>query len=224
MNKRGFTLLEVSLFLAISGGLTLVALIGLGPRLTNVRFSSGMRGLQENVAKQISASELGNNTGTQKYNCEIDGANLKVTPGTSASSTCVFVGRLAVFKSTGVDYRSIIALRSAAECADPYSLEYITDCSFASVLSDVNASSQYVNGISLDSDLAGYGFVKSPDNNSVHRFIIESPIEDNKFQLKGAVSSLSTKDVCYKLSNRTAKLTLTTTRQEPTLEINGVCS
>lgn len=224
MNRSGYTLLEVSLFLAISGGLTLVALVGLAPRLNNVRFTSAMKGLQENVAKQISASQLGDNSDNDSYDCVPSGNTLQLNLGDSNSSSCVFVGRLAVFGVNRVDYRPIIALRqSTCPASDPFSLDAIKDCSLARVL-DVDTNFQYSNGISRSSPATvGFGFVKSPDNNSVHRFIIESPT-DGQFQLNSIPASPTDKDVCYNLSNRTAKLSLSTTRQEPVLEFNGVCS
>lgn len=221
----GYTLLEVSLFLAISSGLTVVAILGLGPRLTNVRFTSAMRDLQSNVTKNISSSELGKNTDSQKKDCTASGTNLNVTnTGSSNSSTCVLIGRLAVFSSDRVDYRPIVGLRSTLSCAvtDKYSFDAIKTCNLARVL-DVSSSYQYANRITKSpTSKTSYGYVRSPDNNAEHRFIIESP-SDSQFQLSG-VSTLAEKDVCYQLSGRQAHLSLSTKNSQPKLIFNGVCS
>lgn len=229
MDIKGYTLLEVSLFLAISGGLTLVAIVALAPRLTNVRFTSAMRGLQENVTKEMSISELGYNSGAgNKYECSASGGNLVIGPGNSNSSSCVFVGRLAVFNSGRVDYRSIAALRTTASCSRPeYSYEALTECNLANVF-PANTSYDYSNGIKTFSAVPavyGYGYVKSPDNNSTYRFILQNP-STSQFQLKNVtpLPAGANPKVCYQLSNRRAHLELSATRAEPTLVFNGVCS
>lgn len=227
MNIRGYTLLEVSLFLAISSGLTAVALVGLGPRLTNVRFTSAMRGLQESVTKQISASELGQNSASKKYSCSSTGTNLNVVDGDSNSSTCVYVGKLAVFDSSGVNFRPIIALRSKVACGatDPYTLESVKNCNLARVMNTDSTTYQYSNGISRTSDPPiGYGYVKSPDNNSVHRFILQGPFSTGQFQLSDTTSISTDKKVCYSLSRRNAQLIVSASSAEPKLEFNGVCT
>lgn len=229
MDIKGYTLLEVSLFLAISGGLTLVAIVALAPRLTNVRFTSAMRGLHENVTKQMAASELGYNNLAGKYECSAPGGNFNITFGSSSSSSCVFVGRLAVFNSGRVDYRSIAALRTTATCPQPkYSYEALTQCNLATVIPAITTNYDYSNGIKTFSSVPvvyGYGYVKSPDNNSTYRFIVQNP-SASLFQLKDAtlVPAGTNPKVCYQLSNRRAHLVLSATRAEPTLEFNGVCS
>ena len=222
MNTRGYTLLEVSLFLAISGALTLVALLGLAPRLTNVRFTSAMRGLNENVTKQISSAELGQNTASSKYDCSESGGILQVESGTPDSSTCVFVGKLAVFDGSKVNFRPIIALRSKGACTEEaYSIEAITLCNHARVL-DTESTYQYTNGLTQTSDPTGYGYVKSPDNNSVHRFILEAP-STSQIQLSAVPLSFVDKKICYQLSRRKAQLIVSPTSADPKLEFNGVC-
>ena len=224
MDIKGYTLLEVSLFLAISGGLTLIAIVALAPRLTNVRFTSAMRGLHENITKQMATSELGYNSGAvNKYECSASGGgNLVLAPGSSNSSSCVFVGRLAVFNSGSVDYRSIAALRTTVGCPQPkYSYEAITQCNLASVF-PADTNYDYSNGIKDVSPVYGYGYVKSPDNNSAYRFILQNP-SAAQFQLKNVTPVPTDTKICYQLSNRRAHLVLSATRAEPTLVFNGVC-
>lgn len=61
MNKRGFTLLEVLLFMTISAALAAIAFIGLRPRIRNVQFSTGMREIVSYQKSALSGAKLGEN-------------------------------------------------------------------------------------------------------------------------------------------------------------------
>lgn len=123
MNTKGYTLLEVMLFLAISGALGLTAFIGLGPRLANARFTSSIRSLESNFTKEMQESQSGLNTKDNLSGCTSELSALSglyepfIDPnGTvgsepGASGTCVINGNLAVFSKETVEYYSIVSLR-----------------------------------------------------------------------------------------------------------------
>ena len=69
MNTKGFTLLEVSLFLAVSGALGLIAFVGLGPRLRNVRFTQSIRLIESTINAQFAASQSGQNNRPANFIC-----------------------------------------------------------------------------------------------------------------------------------------------------------
>lgn len=103
-NKGGYTLIEVVLFLALTSAVSLIAFVGLGPRLRNVRFTSGMRSISDTVTKQSSNLMTGFNSGSG-YKCVVNGSGSNATPsidrdtaGTSGSSEgCVINGRAFYF-------------------------------------------------------------------------------------------------------------------------------
>jgi len=117
LNKKGFTLMEVTLFFAISGVLALVAIAGLGPRLRNVRFSSGMRDIQSNIVKEFSTSSLGLNQ-DERVNCVVgmDGRVSfdPIAPSGDAGTQeeCVLVGRAVGVYKDYLRYYSVVARRT----------------------------------------------------------------------------------------------------------------
>lgn len=242
MNTRGYTLLEVSLFLAISGALTLVAIVGLGPRLRNVRFSTAIRDLQGSIVKQLSTSELGGNNSLSRLTCVTNastGLNIGNSPADSdsISSSCVYVGRVVVLRkdSNTAEYRSIVAARSAftgCGLTDESSLEYIKNCNQARVVGDSFNNPviyTYSNGLMQTSPTRAYGFVRSPNTNTLHRFSFTTTASINNIELKdptlayGAPGNPTAKEipVCYELSGRVAKLTLSTVLATPEIVFNN---
>lgn len=242
MNKGGYTLMEVSLFLAISGMLTLVAIVGIGPRLTNVRFSTGMRAIQENITKQLSASKLGDNSSTRKLNCSLVGPVLKVTLATGDDdSSCVYIGKIAVLNSADntVVYRPVVGLREAASSCpttmDDSSLHFVKECSLATIPSDgVAPPETYVlpSGITQDSGTTrAVGYVRSPNTNTLHRFSFtkssysDISLNDStiSYDTYNGVSNSKVVPVCFKLSNRVAKLQFSVDSDEIKLTFNEAC-
>lgn len=175
LNRRGYTLLEVSLFLAISGALTLVAVVALGPRLNNVRFTSNMRGLQENVTKEFINAEGGTSRATSG-GC-IVGANEITLAGASGEAgsrkDCVLVGKLATFTDDEVRYRSIIAsIEPKAGCGEDLdTFDGVRACNVATVVEEGESSYSYPGGLSITSgEGRSVGYVRSPNSNALSRF------------------------------------------------------
>ncbi|HSW81232.1 MAG TPA: hypothetical protein VLG40_02440 [Candidatus Saccharimonas sp.] len=94
--QRGFTVIEISLFLAFTGMLFLIAIIGTGNTLRTVRFGDSGHSLQAFVQRQYDDIINGLNSRLGNENCSAgvvtNGANQ--TPGTS---DCLLIGRLLVF-------------------------------------------------------------------------------------------------------------------------------
>lgn len=251
MNSRGYTLLEVSLFLAISGALTLVAVVGLGPRLTNARFTTTMRDLQANIAKELSTSARGESQAQQRLDCRVGfGLQIDDVVTDTTSSPCVYVGKVALLgESNGsggqqVRYHSIVAAikPTSPTCSpDPSSFDYIVRCSQARILGRYESPSSYdyVNqltqplSISPTSTKYGYGFVRSVDTNTTHRFVFTYSVNvsGNAVDRKGASLNspsltylTSEESVCYKMNNRRAVLVISPQLSEPKLLFNqGSC-
>lgn len=191
MNQRGYTLLEVSLFLAISGFLMAIALIGLTPRLRNVRFTQSVRATESNLAKQSGDFNSGVNSriNTDCVPENFFGNRVKFQVGiaaTGAASQCVLNGRLIVFGQTSVTYYPIISIR------DSNLFENVKTClgligasatSFDKALcygpTVFNASGtapkqvfSYPNGVQNSKVVNGYGFLQDPVNGQRYAFTI----------------------------------------------------
>lgn len=197
MNRRGFTLLEVMLFLAISAGLGAVALIGLGPRLANVRFSSAMRGLEQNLASQLSVQQAINNR-SPVGSCEAPGSLVEVGVAgdginyqAGTSKNCVLNGVVAIFdrggSSPSILYRKIVSRREpySISCTDSNPIRKIALCHRATVVAESTASEevryQYSGGIrpagdpringDQSADVVGFGYLQDPNSTQRYYFI-----------------------------------------------------
>lgn len=232
LNSRGYTLLEVGLFLAITSALLVVALAGLGPRLANVRFSTGMRDLQANIAKELSISAQGNNstsTKTGNLQCTTTGGgvlNLADSPNTS--NPCVYVGKVALLYADRVEYRTVVsALNPVVSChQDPSTYNYIRDCVQARPLPsgrEVFESYDYPSQLQLTNGNVGLGFVRSPESNTITRFVFTFA---GTFSDTATLSSLHIEtgavNACFRSGNRRAALSLKYTFDEPKILFNQV--
>lgn len=243
MNKGGYTLIEVSLFLAISGMLTLVAIVGIGPRLTNVRFSAGMRDIQNNLTKELSSSSLGHSTNSKIVTCSDNPLGSATPPDGSAggqNSSCVLAGKIAIVRATKIEYRDIVATADIVPgywCnnSESGSFDQVKKCYKPRIVTDAIQPAKYYtfpSGIVRtypDTDQA-YGFIKSPENNSTFHFYITEGFGwsigfgaslDNDYIKYNTTDS--TYPACFKLSNRSAKLILQRDASNSNLEINGTC-
>lgn len=232
MNSRGYTLLEVGLFLAITSALLVVALLGLGPRLGNVRFSTGMRDLQANIAKELSISQQGNNSTSAKtgnLRCTTTaGGVLSLANSPNTDKPCVYVGKVALLYTDRVEYRTIVsALDPIIPCGhNPSTYNYIRYCVQARPLpsgSEVFESYDYPAQLKLTNGNVGLGYVRSPENNTTTRFVFNFA---GTFSDTATLSSLtitnSEKKACFHSGNRRAALSLKETYDEPKILFNQV--
>lgn len=96
-NQSGYTVIEVTLFLAISGLLFLIAVIGTGNTIRAVRFSDSGRALHAFVQKKY--DDIINGVNPREGNEACNAGNVSTgsnqTPGTS---NCLLMGKLLVFE------------------------------------------------------------------------------------------------------------------------------
>lgn len=83
-NERGFTIIELSLFFAVSGLLLVTLLTGIGVSIQNQRFSDAVNGLQSFLQQQYNETQITIND-RQASDC---GTNAR------GSSDCLIVGKL----------------------------------------------------------------------------------------------------------------------------------
>lgn len=110
MKKRqaGFTLIEIMLFLAITGLLFLIGFFGTGTQIRSVRFNDSMRGLHSYLQKQYGLVSTGSNPRQVNTTCTSSGGlgtpptfgTGSTTPGDTAGDAgdCVLLGRLMKFE------------------------------------------------------------------------------------------------------------------------------
>lgn len=94
----GFTLIELMLFLALTGLFMLIAFAGISGRSGNVQFSDSMRSLGNFLQRQYNDTLNGVNS-RGVLACSYDGSGFSTTAGTSqpGQSNCTVIGRAVVF-------------------------------------------------------------------------------------------------------------------------------
>lgn len=204
MNKKGYTLLEVTLFMAISSLLALTAFVGLGPRLRNARFTDSIRNTESGFAKEMQASQSGANFRDNSSGCGIKDVDSISVPDLNtaasepgASGNCVINGKLSIFSKNGVEYFSIVSLRrikniNDSECKDTGTFEKMMACYQPQIVGrpylPAPTERQYSNNVELtDTDpitanqtglnkgKLSYGYVSDPSTGTTYRFFYKEP-------------------------------------------------
>ncbi len=101
LGQRGYTLIEVILFLAISSALIVVALSGFSTRNRTVQFSQSMRDLEamvKSVANDVTDGVFGNTSATCS---DSSSPGMTITAGASGSKNCIFLGKFITFGVAG---------------------------------------------------------------------------------------------------------------------------
>ena len=203
-DSKGYTLLEVMLFLAISSALALIAFLGLGPRLRNVRFTDATRAIQSDITKEIINSEVGVTRSSDGFKCVRenffgDQPRIDNSPGNTSGSSdqCVINGKLAFILNDRVDYHSIVSLRTQATnrpgCQNPAeSFEFISKCYRPRIprqfndkekvlVRSVNNKSGLVaeSAPTLESIPTGFGYIQSPSGSSRYFFVFKGTSGDS---------------------------------------------
>lgn len=124
-NSQGYTLIEVTLFLALSAMLSFIAFAGLGPRMRNVRFTSGMRTINDTIGKQFANLDTGLNVGSDGFSCVKQGdqpaiiQNLDGSGITGGSQDCVINGRAFFLDQGKMTVYYITSLREMKSGCNP---------------------------------------------------------------------------------------------------------
>ena len=240
MNKKGFTLLEVILFLAISSGMAAIAFIGLGPRLRNVRFTQSVRAIESTVSSELTKPSSGKNERPSTHTCTANSGYPQVTnqspTSTGAAEACVSNGTLLVFLNNKIRSYSIVSLRGDATMPDSCSaddLQTIITCFKPTVLRGTDSGRQelpqpkdvtYGNGVlaesSINSQPLAFGVIQSPHSTERFQFFYTTSNDlwwtnNNRLSAVNSVASVDKPYVCFKLAGRSAKLLLSTSSPTP---------
>lgn len=91
--QKGYTLIEVMLFLAISSALFVMTVLGMGNQQNRVRFKNGMEDIEFRIRSTLSNVDQGyaaKADNSKNYTCL---AGLAAQAGVSSTASCVFLGR-----------------------------------------------------------------------------------------------------------------------------------
>lgn len=228
----GYTLLEVVLFLAISSALALIAFLGLGPRLRNVRYTDATRAIQSDITQEVINAQAGQNRRPDDFCCVKNGSNKpeikkqeagfntcgQVGEGGS-SQDCVINGRLVELDKEKATYYAVVSLRKPAIAGAPCSdltdeFTSIADCFSPLIVKSgepTPITKEHKNGLSVEPILQEdfpliYGYVQNPESNSKHYFVKTGTAVDNYVTSAAYTELTAPKQVCLVLRNRQSVL------------------
>lgn len=241
-NATGFTLLEVALFLAVSAGLATIALVGLGPRFNNLRFTSAVRSLESSVNAQFLDAQQGRTKRSREISCVPSGSSgISITDSTGKSvgtaANCVINGRVAVFtqNENKVVYRPIVSLTApanAGSCNSVTGLERLksNDCYRATVLADDQETPteyNYADSLEQTSGTRAVGYVVEPESGEQFSLNFSSSGgyagRLNSGNFTGVSAPASSAMICFSMQNRTATLEFNNVSVVPTVNFNKEC-
>lgn len=240
MNVKGFTLLEVTLFLAITAALVVIAVVGLGPRLRNLRFTQAVRSIETSLTKNFIGSEAGVNSRTTNITCQKSGSVILIETSATqqkvgGSSECVRNGKVAIFQSGSdqrIVYRNIVSLvtpASASAACGSFAQLISVDCYRPTILNNTQEMStvyQYANELEQQSNNKLVGYLQHPETGEKHYFYSESNDGFTKLvaEITPVVTPSASTELCYSLRGRVAKLIFKNTSSKPELKFEGLCS
>lgn len=113
-HARGFTIIEVILFLAISGLLLAGAMAGMTSNINNSRFNDAIRSTTSYIQRQYSELGTGVSNRPNLLNCDTS-ANVSVLGPTKppGMTNCVVMGRFIKIEGTRLTTRYIIGYRAS---------------------------------------------------------------------------------------------------------------
>lgn len=229
MNKKGYTLLEVTLFMAISSLLALTAFVGLGPRLRNVRFTDSVRSLEATVNQQFSRVSQGANARAGGVTCTSSGGDISIGSINSNNAVggdqadCVLNGVVAEFSENQVSFRRLVSLREpVGSCSNKPLYDQIVDCHKATILSaqaEQPTVYTYSNGLKKQGDSSDFsiGFLQDPGGTEKAVFSFEGT---GQSELPPAQIKADIAKPCFELGTRQAQLVFTPPKIQPELNIN----
>ncbi len=110
-SKGGYTIVEVMMFLAVSGGLFVIAMVVLNGRQNQVQFTQGVRDFQSSVEDVLNDVATGYFPQNNSYKCSAPGGVLSFTLGTAAGQgehdQCTFLGKVLHFERDSNAYSLI---------------------------------------------------------------------------------------------------------------------
>lgn len=207
--------MEVTLFLAISSILSLVAFVGLGPRLRNVRFTDSVRAVESDIQKNIADNQVGENK-AGGYKCTPGGAagfTVKSVDGglSGTSGDCVLNGTFIFFDQAdnSIKYQQVVSLRTKKDehCQVEKAVDLNT-CYRTRPLDTNNEKTaivyQPINGLEQISG-GGHYIVRASDPDTGKQYTL----------LWDGSAFVNTLKICYGLGGRTASLNFSNSSIEP---------
>lgn len=196
MKNRGeqaFTIVEVMLFLALTGLFLLIAFIGVGSRSQQVQFTDSMRSLQSFMQKQQNDILNGVNPRLDDPDCTVDPSGAILWSSSllvAGQSNCAMLGKMVVFQLNSPQANVHTILGRALSSANPAGPNYLDPSQNDIELIDgaqphaldvvlmqpyeMEWQSEFVEGFNntTANPIKGIGFIRSPGSTNILNFAV----------------------------------------------------
>lgn len=115
--SKGFTIVEVLIVLAITGGLFISAATMISGRTAKTQFEQSINQMTGQIRQQINDVASGYYPNNANFRCTASGADFTITAGTNERGTnsgCVFLGKALYFGVQGTDPEQYVSFPVAA--------------------------------------------------------------------------------------------------------------
>lgn len=200
--QKGFTIIEVMLFLAISALLLAALFVGINTSINQQRYKDSVTSLVGNIQEQYVLAANVNNQRDPRWTCDVAAPSINPVADNSRGTTkCIIVGRLVQIKDgTAVTASNIVAYRinnellkvatsdiqALTEAATLVSLTDTDSTTASEVFSDEIAWGSQVKMLNRDGSLAGtsknatIAIIRSPVTGTISTFVVNELTTDWK--------------------------------------------
>lgn len=193
--NNGFTIIEVMLFLAVTGALTITILAGAGVSITQQRYRDSVNSLKSVIQDQYAEVSNVVNDRNQDWTCTTAGNVLSVEAAAGqprGTSDCVVLGRIVTVNETGTTLTSsnVIGYRTPGAAVGASDLDELKS-NYAMTISPVNPEttemgwgSQIVKAKSTNAQPLSMMIIRSPLSGALITFTTEGIQTDPKEMLE----------------------------------------
>lgn len=179
--QKGFTVIEVMLFLAVTGLLAVGILVGSGVTIGQQRYRDSVNSVKSYIQQQYSEVTNVVNDRDKGWDCDTNAAVTETPSGQPrGTSDCVILGRLVTVDGNGtkLSTSNVIAYRTpgadtAASDIDEIKLYHLSSSSIDSETEEVSWGAQIVKQKTTNPQPFSILIVKSPLSGSVITFTSE---------------------------------------------------
>ena len=181
--NHGFTIIEVMLFLAVTGALTIGVMVGAGVSIGQQRYRDSVNSLKSFVQSQYSEVTNVVNDRAQNWTCDNNG-NVTETPNggeVRGTSDCVVLGRLVTVDATGKNLTSSNVIGSRTSGAAEGNSDIVELLNYDMSVSPINSQTsevswgaQIVDPQTTNPQSMSILIVRSPLNGSVLTFTVDN--------------------------------------------------
>lgn len=212
--QGGFTVIEVTIFVAISGLLLAVALLGTGATIRSVRFSDSVRSLQSYIQTQYDQIINGVNPRTGQEACQNSQVDTSVPAGQApGTSGCLLLGKymhitlgsdtIQSYYVVGSEPANVPSDASDEDLIKLYNPHIVTTPQADAYLIPWGATVSGTKRLSDGREVTGYALLRSPRSNKILSYTFSANGLGNS--LSGVVSdnnnTQKTTNICVKSSD-----------------------